>query len=214
MVALGGVLFAIQPLIGGSATTAATPTPTATPTVAPAAPAATVAPLATATPASAGGPEAVSSGDLLGIIAKLGLVIVVIIVTLYLLKLLMNRSRSGGGSAGTVHVIDTIGLGNNRAMYVVDVGEKVLLVGGTATQLNLLSELTDPATLTTLRTPRTSGASVAAASMTDLLKRTTARFARPAETGAAYEGPAVETLQRMLRESRGESPASRVEAGG
>lgn len=212
MAALGGALFIAQPFMGGGSTTAATPTPTSTPATAALAPEATVAPLATST-ATPSGPETISSGDLLGIIAKLALVLVVIVVSLYLLKLVMNRSRGGTGIGGAVRVIDTIGLGNNRAMYLVDVGEKVLVVGGTATQLNLLSELTDPTTLTTLRTPRTSGASVAAASMSELLKRTTSRFARTAESREVYDTPAIEKLQRMLREQPNEVSPLPAEAG-
>lgn len=215
MAVLGGALFIAQPFLGGGSTTAATPTPapSGTPASAPLEPEATVASLATATATPATGPQAISSGDLLGIIAKLGLVLVVIVVTLYVLKLVMNRSRGGAGPGGAVRVIDTIGLGNNRAMYLVDVGEKVLVVGGTATQLNLLSELTDPTTLTTLRTPRTSGASVAAASMSDLLRRTTSRFARPVEGPDAYDVPAIEKLQRMLREQQAEPAGLPLEAG-
>lgn len=208
MAGLVVLLFVVQPLMsGGTGSLAATPTPdsavapVATPdpasTVDPAAPVPTIEPTAAPT-----GPSGFSSGDIVGLIARLGVVVVIIFVCMYLLRIWTTRTRGGAATGKVVRVLDTITLGSNRQMFLVDAGDKVLLVGATPTQLNLLSELTNPETLTSLRLSRQPVASATTATVTDLLRRAGNKFAQrreaPAAEAQAFPSMA-ETLQRMLR---------------
>ncbi len=198
MGALALVLFVAQPMLtGGGDSIAATPSPTPSPMTTAAA-GATVAPVATPV---TGGASGFSSGDILGLLLRLIVVVVVIFVSLYLLRLYTMRGRRPSSGGNVVRVLDTIGLGSNRQMFLVDAGDKVLLIGATQTQLNLLSELTSPETLTALRASRQPVMGAASASVADLMRRTSARFAARRKESAAAAGRSptmVEALQQML----------------
>jgi flagellar biogenesis protein FliO len=78
--------------------------------------------------------------------AKLILVIGLAYVVLAGLRWLQgNRYKSPGASSATINVLETTGLGPGRALHLVVVGEKTLLIGATEHQLSLLTELSDTA---------------------------------------------------------------------
>ncbi len=189
------LLFVLQPSASSHVTADATPQPGSTATAAAGLP-------DQGAPADpqpfTGNGGGFSAGDLIGITLRLLLVVAVILGSLYLFKVWTARGRGASGTGATLRLVETLTLGNQRAIYLVDAGEKVLVVGATSAQVNLLAELSDPETLASLRVVHQSGAGLAAA--TDLLKRTGFRFLkRPEPEGEARFPTLGETVQRMLR---------------
>lgn len=81
----------------------------------------------------------------LGFLLKLGLVLGLCYATILGLKKFTNMRASGSGPARSrIRVLEHSSLGANRALHVVEIGSKKLLVASTPNQVNLLTEL-DPA---------------------------------------------------------------------
>lgn len=70
--------------------------------------------------------------------------LVVIVPLVYFVTRLYGRAALGVGSRRALVLIDTLPLGANRAVCLVKVGERLLIVGATAQQVSLLAELSDP----------------------------------------------------------------------
>lgn len=146
---------------------------------------------------------AFSAGDLLGLALRLLLVGGVIAATLLALKFYMQKMRTVSGGTGVVRVLDTLGLATGRAIYVVDAGEKVLLVGATQTQIAYLGEITAKDTIHALRTAADLGAA-GGPGLLDALRGLASRFALPAEPrveGQPAPQPARAVALRRLMES-------------
>lgn len=82
---------------------------------------------------------------------KLALIVALIYGTIWLLRRVMNGTAGAAWRPGAVNVLDTTFLAPNRALYLVELGERVLLVGATQTQLTTLTEIADPAQVARLR---------------------------------------------------------------
>jgi flagellar biosynthetic protein FliO len=82
---------------------------------------------------------------------KLALIVALIYLTVWLLRRFMNGTRGAAWRPGAVNVLDTTFLAPNRALYLVELGERVLLLGATPTQLSTLSEVADPEQVARLR---------------------------------------------------------------
>lgn len=85
--------------------------------------------------------------DLLRMLLVLACVIGVIYLVFYLLK------RSGKGRLGatdSIRVLGTQNLPGNRAMYLIEVGSQVFLVGSGGDSVSLISEITDRETVDSL----------------------------------------------------------------
>lgn len=122
---------------------------------------------------------AFSAGDLLGLALRLLVVGAVIAGSLLALKFYTQKMRTVSGGTGVVRVLDTLGLAPGRAIYVVDAGEKVVLVGATQTQVSYLGEITARDTISALRTAADLG-STGGAGLWDALRSLGSRFALPA----------------------------------
>jgi len=72
----------------------------------------------------------------------LGLIVAVIVGTVWLLKRVMARRWPGRVRNQPIHVLDRIQLAPKRSLDVVAVGERVLLLGVTETTISFLTELT------------------------------------------------------------------------
>lgn len=82
--------------------------------------------------------------DWLNLGIRLALVIAVIWGAIAALRWYMQRMHGGGpGSGGVVHVLETRTLGPNRALHLVQLGDRIVLVGATAERINRLSEIED-----------------------------------------------------------------------
>jgi flagellar biogenesis protein FliO/LysM repeat protein len=88
-----------------------------------------------------------TSGMLIGLIAKLGLVLALA----YLGALAAKRLAGGRGasprSEGLVKVMETVSLGPNRWVHVITVGEQAYLIGSTPQQTALMAEIHDSAAI-------------------------------------------------------------------
>jgi len=92
---------------------------------------------------------AASSGWLSGLwlVIKLATVVGLIYLTVYLLKLWMTKKpfRLGVAAQSDIKVLETVGLGPNRALHLIAIGEQKLLLASTASAVQLLCEVEAPA---------------------------------------------------------------------
>lgn len=105
-------------------------------------------------PASAGAESVGGSvtsfgvGEWLGLMLRLGLVIGVIWAAVYAMR--WYTRRVGGerrGALRSLDIIETRTLGPNRALHLVRLGERAVLIGVTPERINALMEITDPEVL-------------------------------------------------------------------
>jgi flagellar protein FliO/FliZ len=72
-------------------------------------------------------------------------IVVVVIVVLYAALRRAHRGRSPGrttrGGTNVISVIDTVGIGNQRSLHLVRVGDRVVLIGATDHAITALQEL-------------------------------------------------------------------------
>jgi len=91
-------------------------------------------------------PEVTPSGfmdwkDTLGLLAKLGVVVLVIYGSLWALRVVLFQRRPLTGQSTFVQVRESIPLAPNRMLYLVELGSKMLLLGATEQQISLLGEV-------------------------------------------------------------------------
>jgi len=77
----------------------------------------------------------------LGVIGSLALVVVAIYGTLWGIKVFLLRKGSVRSRAGLIRIWESTHLSPNRTLHLVEVGERLLLLGATDSQVNLLAEL-------------------------------------------------------------------------
>ena len=92
-----------------------------------------------------------SPGAAAGLFVKVGIVAALLGGSLWLLRRYAGTQGRGGGRTGAVRLADTLPLAQGRALHVIDIGDRALLVGATAQHLSLLGEITDTAVLAQLR---------------------------------------------------------------
>jgi flagellar biogenesis protein FliO len=92
-----------------------------------------------------------SAGDMPGLFVKVGIVAGLLGGSLWLLRRYAGPGVRQGGRTGIVNIADTIPLAQGRALYVVDIGDRALVVGATQQQFSLLAEMSDAETLEKLR---------------------------------------------------------------
>ena len=74
-------------------------------------------------------------------ISALALVIALVYGALYLLRRLMGRRLRGSGAKGSLEVLETTYVGQHKAISLVRVGQRSVLVGVTDSQITTLTEL-------------------------------------------------------------------------
>ncbi len=97
---------------------------------------------------------------ILDMVVKLGLVIVLIGGVLWLLRRFQSRIGKVLGSetpGGSFQVLDRAQLGPGHTIYTVDLGSRILVIGATASEVTLLTEVDGPEDMLDLR--RRSGVS-------------------------------------------------------
>lgn len=86
------------------------------------------------------------------LVVKLGLVVGLIYVTVWLLRAYVGRARPGAaGSSARIDVLEAAALAPGRSLYLVEVADRVLVVGATSGSLATLAEITDPEAIARLR---------------------------------------------------------------
>jgi flagellar biosynthetic protein FliO len=86
------------------------------------------------------------------LVVKLGLVVGLIYVTMWLLRAYVGRGRAGAVGAGAkIDVLEATALAPGRSLYLIDVADRVLVVGATSGSLATLAEITEPGTVERLR---------------------------------------------------------------
>jgi flagellar protein FliO/FliZ len=133
------------------------------------------------------GAAIVGVGDLVGLVLKTGIVVALLGASLWALRRYAGTVPARRGT-GAITVAETLPLAQGRAVYVLDVGDRALLVGATPQQLTLLGEVRDAVVLARLR----AAPSHPAPSLTGLVQRLRAVLAaargaaRPAGTPHAW----------------------------
>ena len=86
------------------------------------------------------------------LVVKLGLVVGLIYLTMWVLRTYVGRGRSGAArSSARLDVLEAAALAPGRSLYLIDVADRVLVVGATSGSLATLAEITDPAAIEGLR---------------------------------------------------------------
>jgi flagellar protein FliO/FliZ len=109
------------------------------------------------------------------LVVKLGLVIGLIYLTMWALRTYVlgpqAKAKLAKNMPGRLEVLDSTTLGPNRTVYLVEVADRVLVLGATQSSLSTLAEIKEPAAIDLLKTPQAEGA--APASFADQLKSLT-----------------------------------------
>ncbi|MHB1413663.1 MAG: FliO/MopB family protein [Chloroflexota bacterium] len=79
--------------------------------------------------------------DLVGLILRLGVVLVLIYVSLAGLRTYLARQGGRAGNANAIKVLEKSRLGPQQTLYLVAVDDRALLLGATATSLTSLADL-------------------------------------------------------------------------
>jgi flagellar protein FliO/FliZ len=135
-------------------------------------------------------------GDVPGLLIRLAIVLGLAYGSLRLLNYFTRSGRLGGQQGRALEIVDHLNLGQNRSIYLVRVAGRVLVVGATGNQLNLLSRMAADDLPEDVR--------VSAPNFTSQLQ---ARIRRQIGNGVETEEQ-LEQRRKVLRELREEEPVS------
>ena len=82
-------------------------------------------------------------GDWFGLIVRLGLVLLVVWGAIVAMRWYSRRIDGPGGSARHLQVLESRSLGPNRALHLIRLGGRAVLVGVTPERINALMEIDD-----------------------------------------------------------------------
>ena len=85
------------------------------------------------------------------LVVKLGLVIGLIYVVMWLLRTYLGGKRPLIRSTGRLDVLEASALAPGRSLYLVEVADRVLVLGATSGSLSTLAEITDPGAIEMLK---------------------------------------------------------------
>jgi flagellar biosynthetic protein FliO len=85
------------------------------------------------------------------LVVKLGLVIGLIYVVMWLLRTYLGGKRPLIRSTGRLDVLEATALAPGRSLYLVEVADRVLVLGATSGSLSTLAEITDPGAIELLK---------------------------------------------------------------
>jgi flagellar biogenesis protein FliO len=107
---------------------------------------ATVAAQEAGAPSAPGGVAAFGFGDWIALGARLALVVLVIWAAVVAMRWYVRRMNgdAGGSAARRVEVLETRTLGPNRALVLVRLGRRAVLIGATQERITSLMEIDDP----------------------------------------------------------------------
>lgn len=88
------------------------------------------------------GSSTYQDGELWSTAWRLMVALIIILPAVYYVTKVYSKRAVGSGRS--LHLIDSIGLGPNKSVCLIEVGDRILVVGTTANQVSILTELTDP----------------------------------------------------------------------
>lgn len=86
-----------------------------------------------------------------GLLFKLAVVLGLIYLTVLGLRFFSNRGRGVFMGHNAINVLEKTSLAQNRELYLIDVADRVLLLGATTSNISVLTEITDGDALEELR---------------------------------------------------------------
>lgn len=102
--------------------------------------------------------QVIGFGDVLRMLLVLGAVVIVIYATFALLK---RASRSQVRSSTLIHSLSSVPLGGNRALHLIQVGERHYLIGSAEQSVQLIEAIEDAETIDYIRQNKNATASTA-----------------------------------------------------
>ena len=90
-------------------------------------------------------------GETWSLLLRAAVALLVLIPLIYGVTRLYGKRVAMGGRGRALRVVDALALGPNRAVYLVEVGDRILVLGATAQHISLLAEVTDPVSIATLK---------------------------------------------------------------
>ena len=86
-----------------------------------------------------------------GLAFKLAIVVGLIYLTVLGLRYFGNRGRAVFMGHNAINVLEKTALAQNRELYLIDVADRVLLLGATTTNISVLTDISDPEAIEDLR---------------------------------------------------------------
>jgi len=124
------------------------------------------------------------------IVVKIGLAVILALSGVAVIRH-FHRIRHGWNPPGaSLHILETAVLGQQRALHLVAVGGRILLVGSTQGQVAMLADLTDE------RESRESQSTLAKSGFSALIHRLVAPQAQPIDFQSLRLREAAERLRR------------------
>ncbi len=91
-----------------------------------------------------GGLAGYGFGDWVGLIVRLGLVLLVVWGAIVAMRWYSRRMNGPGGSTRHLQVLESRALGANRSLHLIRLGGRAVLIGVTPERINALLEIADP----------------------------------------------------------------------
>ncbi|MBC8277745.1 MAG: flagellar biosynthetic protein FliO [FCB group bacterium] len=104
------------------------------------------------------GSDVLTPMSVLKVFFLLFVVIALVIIALWMLKKISPKIQKGAAS-GLINVLSTSYIGPKRALLLIEVLDRVLLVGVTEIEIDLITEFTDPDEVARIRAKAGKGAS-------------------------------------------------------
>ncbi|MEE8421949.1 MAG: flagellar biosynthetic protein FliO [Dehalococcoidia bacterium] len=92
-----------------------------------------------------GGVGSFGFGDWLGLLVRLGLVLLIVWAAIRAMRWYSRRMSGGGGATRHLQVLETRSLAPNRSLHLVRLGGRAVLLGVTPERITSLLEIGDPA---------------------------------------------------------------------
>jgi len=143
-----------------------------------------------------------------GILWKLVLVAGLIWVTVWVLRRTMGPGGLALGAAGPIQVLATQHLDARSAVYLLEVGERLLVVGAGGGALSLLAEITSPVERATIRDRLTEGRGQFGSYLSAWASRMSGGggAAEQLKAGKEFLSGRVEELRRQRKPGAGDQP--------
>jgi len=144
-----------------------------------------------------------------GILWKLLLVAVLIWITVWLLRRTMGPGGLPMGAAGPVQVLATQHLDARSAIYLLEIGERLLVVGAGGGALSLLAEITSPVERATIRERLSQNQGQFGSYLTAWASRMSGGggAAEQLKAGKEFLTGRIESMRRQRKPGGGEPPA-------
>jgi len=159
-----------------------------------------------------------TGGTLVDLLVKVGIVGALLAGSLWAMKKFTGGGSRSSGRAGAIRILDTLSLAQNRAFYVVDVGDRAVVVGATPQQFSFLADVTDAELLERLRaqngTPVASSISNGIGALLGRVQPSAKPAPTTAEGGFVADAPGPWQSDDAEQAARLRATAARLRAGG